>query len=156
MKKPFTHIRGGKKATLAIIAQEKRCEETCENLSEQVRAVLGLYEKLLNTIQHLRAKLMDRRHEGIESLRMQCVDLLKTLDTGLDLKGELAENLHTLYGHCLRRLLTHDGYTEIEALDSVEMVVSRIRHMYIEVAKKDSAKEEASDGKKSKEENLTE
>ncbi|MBQ7586275.1 MAG: flagellar protein FliS, partial [Desulfovibrionaceae bacterium] len=110
-------------------------KENIDSLPKQVQAVLALYDKLLQSINRLSACVMDKRMHEAETIRLQCLSILKTLDIGLELEGELAENLHTLYGHCLRRLVLHEGYTELEAIDSVRLVITRIRDVYLKVAR---------------------
>ena len=146
MKNALTLIRCGKKESLSIVAREQIPCDTHElaTFPKQVQAVVGLYDKLLQDILYLRARYMDKRTDGMEELYRECMHILRTLDVGLDLTGELAVNLHTLYGHCMRRLTVDEGYTKIEALDSVEMVISRIRHVYIEVAQREAEKEKHS------------
>ncbi|MBQ7739114.1 MAG: flagellar protein FliS [Desulfovibrionaceae bacterium] len=137
MKKGTKVLHFGRQATLQIVAEEDIVfdESEIETLPKQIRAVLALYKRFLQNIERLQACIMDGRLNDALPIRVQCISILKTLDTGLDLNGELATNLHTLYGHCLRRLTVHDGYTELEAIDSVRMVISRIRNVYIKIIK---------------------
>ena len=139
MKKGSKVLRFGRQASLNIVSEEVAFDASeIEGLPKQIQAVLALYEKLLQNIERLQACILDGRSIDATAIKIQCISILKTLDIGLDLHGDLADNLHTLYGHCLRRLTVHNGYTELEAIDSVRMVISRIRNVYLKIVKSEN------------------
>ena len=137
MKKGTKVLPFGRKASLEIVAEENIGfdKSDIEKIPKQIQAVLALYEGLLQNIERLQACIMDGRLKDANSLKIQCISILNTLDVGLDLKGDLAKNLHKLYGHCVRRITVYDGHTELEAIDSVRMVITRIRNVYLKIIK---------------------
>ena len=97
---------------------------------KQLKAVLALYTVLVDVLFKMRACLLDQRTSELAPLRSQCLDILQTLQNGLEQQGELSENLHLLYGHCVKRLTSDKTAYDIESLDAVRMVITRLQHVY--------------------------
>lgn len=106
--------------------------------SAQIQAVLALYNALVERLMKLGACLLDKREEEVSSRKEECIALLTMLDEGVSLEGELAENMHILYRHCIRRLQASNPL-EIDTVDAVRMVVVRLRHVYWRVAENESS-----------------
>lgn len=106
-------------------------------IEDQIRSVLALYALCVEDILKMIGCLLDLRYDELEPLRRNCREILLTLDTGLDLSEELAENLHILYGHCLRRLGEEGEKIEVEDLDCIRNVIGRLRHVYWHLAEQE-------------------
>ncbi|MBR4742053.1 MAG: flagellar protein FliS [Desulfovibrio sp.] len=126
-----------KKNSLNMLDEPREQSIEFAEYSEQIQSVLAIYTRLLTNLQFLHAALMDKRTDQVDLIKKECIDLLLSLDASLQSKRELAEHLHTLYGHCLRKLVAPNEYSELEALERVQLVVERLRRIYLEVVHKE-------------------
>ncbi len=109
---------------------------------DQLSNVIALYTVLVDVLYKMRACLLDQRHDEVPALRRQCLDILKTLQNGLEKTGELSENLHLLYGHCVKRLTDEQTGNDVESLDAVRMVITRLKHVYRHLQQKSAVSSE--------------
>ncbi|MCR4666776.1 MAG: flagellar protein FliS [Desulfovibrio sp.] len=116
--------------------------------TSQMRAVFALYDALLERLLRLGACLCDGRLEEAHSYQTSCIHLLKTLDEGLRLTGELSENLHILYNQCLLRLQRSGEVADMETVDAVRMVVLRLRRVYCRLLARESLERRNGEEKK--------
>ena len=116
--------QGESLGTSNLVSEEKNAD------LKQLKAVLALYTVLVDVLFKMRACLLDQRMSELAPLRSQCLDILQTLQNGLEQQGELSENLHLLYGHCVKRLTSDKTAYDIESLDAVRMVITRLQHVY--------------------------
>lgn len=110
---------------------------------DQLKIVLALYTVLVDVLYKMRACLLDQRLDELAPLRQQCLSILQTLQDGLNESGELSENLHLLYGHCVKRLTSEQTAYDLESLDAVRMVITRLKHVYRHLEQKELSEDEA-------------
>ena len=132
--------------TFRAKSQSDEGQKQGENLAassaerQQLDIVLALYSVLVDLLFKMRACLLDQRRAELPPLQQQCLDILQTLQNGLEESSELSLNLHLLYGHCLKRLTSEETAYDIESLDAVRMVITRLKHVYHHLEQKGSSK----------------
>ncbi|MBQ7457493.1 MAG: flagellar protein FliS [Desulfovibrio sp.] len=135
----------GKKASLTLATQDvpESFEQSGIKLTNHIKSILSLYAVCIRLLTQLRACLLDGRLDDALPYRKHVKEILHALDDDLDLSVELANNFHTLYQHCLHHIGDDDQNLPIENVDAVQMVVTRLRHLYVHLIE-DSTKDKPS------------
>lgn len=113
--------------------------ETGVSTASPHRLVQMLFDGLGEQIAQARAALIDGRVEAKGSHIGRAARIVdEGLRAGLDLKagGELAANLHALYGYLGLRLTQANLYNDPTALDEVERLVAPLRDAWASIGER--------------------
>lgn len=108
----------------------------------QAEILIMLYEGAIRFLTRAKEKIeaKDLGAKGI--LISKALDIINELDCSINMEvgGSLAKNLHQLYFVCSTRLLKANMRLDIEALDSVIRVLTRLKDTYVEIMNRPEAK----------------
>jgi flagellar secretion chaperone FliS len=121
--------------------------QTKVGTTDQGQLLLMLYDGALQFIQQARAKMIANDFAGKGILISKVIDIISELSASLNMDkgGSLAVNLNNLYLLCTARLLRANLKMDMEALDSVESILSGLRGAYAQIIGTPEARQAAAD-----------
>lgn len=91
----------------------------------------GLIESMLQAKGHIESKAIQDKNKSLSRAGRIAIGLQSALD--LEKGGELARNLHELYGYVSRRLVHVNAYNDLKVLDEILSLVTEISQAWSEV-----------------------
>ena len=98
----------------------------------QGQLLVELYDGALSYLQQARDQMVARKYAERNMLVNRAITIIQELARSLNLQsgGDLAVKLNNLYLLCSSRLLTASQKMSLDDLDSVVMILTRLRRIY--------------------------
>ena len=91
----------------------------------------GLIESMLNAKGHIERESVEEKSKSLARAGRIAIGLQSALD--LEKGGDLARNLHELYGYVTRRLVFVNAYNDLAALQELLSLITEISQAWREV-----------------------
>lgn len=106
--------------------------------SDPVRLVIMCYEGAIDSLKLAKEKIEEKDYEKKAKAIIKAQDIIGELICSLDFEkgGEIANNLSSIYNYMLRRILYGDVNKDLDAIDEVIGIFSKLLSAWQEVASK--------------------
>ena len=112
--------------------------KTDVSTSDPVKLVIMCYEGAIDSLKLAKEKIKEKNYEKKAKAIIKAKDVINELLCSLDFEkgGEIANNLRSLYGYMLKRILYADVNRDMGAIDEVIGMLSELLSAWQEVASK--------------------
>ncbi len=105
---------------------------TQASVANRVELIQMLFDGLIDSLSaargHIEHKAIEEKSKCLTRASRILVGLQSALD--FDKGGDLASNLHELYGYAIRRLLHVNIHNDVQALDEVRSLMAEVREAW--------------------------
>ena len=112
--------------------------KTDVSTSDPVKLVIMCYEGAIDSLKLAKEKIKEKNYEKKAKAITKAKDVINELLCSLDFEkgGEIANNLRSLYGYMLKRILYADVNRDLGAIDEVIGMLNELLSAWQEVASK--------------------
>ena len=106
--------------------------------SDPVKLVIMCYEGAIDSLKLAKEKIKEKNYEKKAKAIIKAKDVINELMCSLNFEkgGEIAQNLRSLYGYMLKRILYADVNRDMGAIDEVIGMLNELLSAWQEVASK--------------------